>query len=125
VESTECTSQPERHDQDARPEDEHVLGPAQVEAPDAVDQRVADGQVEETPEDADRRGGQPLPGRRRARTLEGVPGDPIAEVGEREKGAPEEVGHVMVPAHRRFHGVRQSPAVVDRSSTRAAAGANA
>jgi hypothetical protein len=37
----------DRHDQGARPEDEHVLGLAQVEAPGAADEQVADGQVEE------------------------------------------------------------------------------
>jgi hypothetical protein len=36
---------------------------AQLEAPDAADEQVADRQVEEAPQDVDRRRGQPFPRR--------------------------------------------------------------
>ena len=39
----------DRHDQDARPEHDHVLGLTQIEVPDAADEHVAAGQVEEAP----------------------------------------------------------------------------
>ena len=45
----ECFGEHERHEQDARTEDKHMLGLAQAEATDAADQHVADGEVEETP----------------------------------------------------------------------------
>jgi len=49
VEPSECVGEHERHDQDARPEDEHVLGLAQIEAADTADEHVADCKVEEAP----------------------------------------------------------------------------
>ncbi len=49
VETGEGVGQHERHDQDARAEDEHVLILAQIEAADATDEQVADGKVEEAP----------------------------------------------------------------------------
>jgi hypothetical protein len=39
----------ERHDQDARPKDERVLGLAQIKAAHTTDKQVADGKVEESP----------------------------------------------------------------------------
>ena len=49
VEPTECMGKHDRHDQDARPEHDHVLGLTQIEVPDAADEHVAAGQVEEAP----------------------------------------------------------------------------
>ena len=43
-------SEQERKDQDARPEDKDVPGLAQFEAPDPAHQQIADGKVEEAPE---------------------------------------------------------------------------
>ena len=39
----------ERHDDDARPEDERVLGLAQIEAAHTTDKQVGDGKVEQAP----------------------------------------------------------------------------
>jgi hypothetical protein len=39
----------ERYDQDARPEDEHVLGLTQIKAAHTTYKQVADGKVEEAP----------------------------------------------------------------------------
>jgi ABC-type nickel/cobalt efflux system permease component RcnA len=58
VETSEDMGEHERHDQDACAEDEHVGGLAQIEAADAADEQVADGEIEEAPRDIDRRGGQ-------------------------------------------------------------------
>ena len=49
MESSECVGKQQRHDQNARPEDEHVLGFAQIKATDTTDEQVADGEVEEAP----------------------------------------------------------------------------
>jgi hypothetical protein len=49
VEPTEATGKHDRDEHDTRPEDEHMAGPAQIEFPNATDEQVADGQVEETP----------------------------------------------------------------------------
>src|ERR1017187_9766754 len=57
VEPTERMGKHDRHDHDARTEEEHVLGLAEVEGPDSGDEQVADGQVEEPPKHVDRRGG--------------------------------------------------------------------
>jgi hypothetical protein len=73
VEPSESVREHERHDQDARPEDEHVPGVAQTEVADTTDEQVADGKVEEAPEDIDRRGRQTFPGRRCEGALEGMP----------------------------------------------------
>ena len=101
MEPAECMSEQERKDQDARPEDKDVPGLAQFEAPDPAHQQIADGKVEEAPQDIDRRGRQPYPGRGREGTLEGMARDPIAEMGQGvgEEAAPEEVRQVVVPAH--------------------------
>src|ERR1019366_10801289 len=101
VEPSECAGKHYRHDQDARPEDEHVLGLAQIETADTADEQVADSQIEKAPQDIDRRGRQPFPRRVRERTLEGMARNPIAEMrqGVREECAPEEVRHMVVPAH--------------------------
>src|SRR5450432_1180502 len=63
VEPTESTGQHDRHDRDACAEDERVARLAQIEVSDATDEQVADGQVEEAPQDVDCRGGQTLPRR--------------------------------------------------------------
>jgi hypothetical protein len=55
MEPTASMRQHDRRDQDVRTEDEHVLGLADIEVHDAADEQVAEGQVEETPEDVDRR----------------------------------------------------------------------
>jgi hypothetical protein len=47
VEPTKSAGKHDRHDQDARAEDEYVLGLAEIEAPNATDEQVSDGQVEE------------------------------------------------------------------------------
>jgi len=49
VEPCERVGKHERHDEDARPEDEHVLGLAQIKAARTTDQQVGDGKVEKTP----------------------------------------------------------------------------
>ena len=53
----------ERHNEDARPEDERVLGLAQIKVAHTTNQQVADGKVEEAPQDIDHRGGQAYPRR--------------------------------------------------------------
>ena len=105
VEPAERTGGPGRKDQDARPEDKDVPGLAQFEVPDPAHKQIADSKVEEAPQDIDRRGRQPYPGRGGEGTLEGMARDPIAEMGQRvhEKGAPEEVRQVVVPARDCFH----------------------
>ena len=62
VESSEGVGKHYRHDEDARAEDEHVPVLAQTEAADTTNEQVADGKVEEAPEDIDHRGGQAHPG---------------------------------------------------------------
>lgn len=62
VETPEGVGQHERHDQDARAEDEHVPVLAQIEAADTAHKQVADGKVEEAPQGIDHRGGQAYPG---------------------------------------------------------------
>jgi len=47
VEPCERVGKHERHDEDARPEDERVLGLAQIKAAHTTDKQVADGKVEE------------------------------------------------------------------------------
>ena len=47
----------QRHDQHARTQDKHMLGPAEIEAADAADKQVANGKVEKAPQDIDCRGG--------------------------------------------------------------------
>jgi hypothetical protein len=49
VEPCERVGKHERHDEDARPEDERVLGLAQIKAAHTTDKQVADGKVEEAP----------------------------------------------------------------------------
>ncbi len=81
VEPAEGTSEQDRKDQDARPEDKDVLGLAQFEVPYSAHKQIADSKVEEAPQDIDRRGRQPYPGRGREGTLEGMARDAIAEMG--------------------------------------------
>ena len=49
MEATESPGAHERHHHDAGAENEHVLVLAQIEAPDAADEQVADDEVEEPP----------------------------------------------------------------------------
>jgi len=49
VEPCERVCQHDRHDEDARPEDERVLGLAQIKAAHTTHKQVADGKVEEAP----------------------------------------------------------------------------
>ena len=49
VEPCEGVGIHERHDEDARPEDERVLGLAQIKAAHTTEKQVADGKVEEAP----------------------------------------------------------------------------
>ncbi len=49
MESTESSSKHHRHDEDARPEDEHVAGLTHFESPNATNEHVANGHVEEAP----------------------------------------------------------------------------
>ncbi len=63
MEPCERAGSHERHDEDACPEDERVLGLAQIKAAHATDKQVADGKVEEAPCDIDGRGGQAYPRR--------------------------------------------------------------
>ena len=104
VEPCECVGIQERHNDDARSEDDGVLGLAQIEAAHTTDKQVADGEVEEAPQDIDHRRGQAYPRGGSEGALEGLPRNPVAEMGQgvREERAPEKVGHVVVPAHRRF-----------------------
>ena len=100
MEPSETVGEHERHDQDARPEDQHVPSLAQIETADTADKQVADGKVEESPKDIDHRGRQSYSGWRCEGALEGMAGDPIAEMrqGVREECAPEEVRHIVMPA---------------------------
>src|SRR5208283_1985275 len=100
MEPAECTSEHNRKDQNARPEDKDVPGLAQFEVPDPAHKQIADSKVEDAPHDVDRRGRQPYPGRGREGTLEGMARDPIAKMRQsvRKEGAPEEVRQVVVPA---------------------------
>ncbi len=63
VELSERVGQHKRHDQDARAENEHVLGLAKIEAADTADEQVTNGEVKEPPNDIDDRGGQAYTGR--------------------------------------------------------------
>ena len=63
VEPCERVGEHDRHGQDARSEDERVLGLAQIEAPHTTDKQVADDEVEKAPQDIHHRGGQAYPGR--------------------------------------------------------------
>ena len=98
-------SQQERHDQDARPKDKNVQGLAQLEVADPAHKQIADSKIEEAPQDIDRRGRQPYPGRGCEGTLEGMSRDPIAQMGKRvsEEGAPEKIRQVVVPGHDCLH----------------------
>ena len=49
VEPCERVGKHERHDEDSRPEDERVLGLAQIKAAHSTEKQVADGKVEEAP----------------------------------------------------------------------------
>ena len=49
VEPSEMVREIQRHKQDARPEDEHVQGFAQIEVADSTDEQVANGKIEEAP----------------------------------------------------------------------------
>jgi len=49
VEPSEPTGEHKRHNQDACPQDEHMLRVAQIEIADATNEQVADGKVEEAP----------------------------------------------------------------------------
>jgi hypothetical protein len=49
VKPAKCVREHERHDQDPRPQDGYVQGPAQIEAADTTDQHVASGEIEQAP----------------------------------------------------------------------------
>src|ERR1039458_1004013 len=49
VKPAKCVREHERHDQDPRPPDSYVQGPAQIEAADTTDQHVASGDIEQAP----------------------------------------------------------------------------
>ncbi|MGA7289183.1 MAG: hypothetical protein WBX02_13865 [Terriglobales bacterium] len=49
VEPSERVGKHERHDEDAGPEDERMLGFAQIKAANTTDKQIADGKVEEAP----------------------------------------------------------------------------
>ena len=49
METSERVGKHDRHDEDARPEDEHMLGLAQIKAAHTADEQVADGKVEQAP----------------------------------------------------------------------------
>ena len=53
MESCERVGIHERDDEDARPEDERVLGLAQIKGAHTTDKEVADGKVEDAPQDID------------------------------------------------------------------------
>jgi hypothetical protein len=72
VEPSEIVGKIQRHDQDARPEHQHVRGLAQIEAADTTNQEVSDGKVEEAPYHIDYRGGQAHPRWRCKGALEGM-----------------------------------------------------
>jgi len=78
-----------------------VLRLPQIEVADTTDQQVAGGKVEKTPQDIHRRGGQAHSRWRCEGTLESMARDSIAEMGQgvRQECAPEEVRHIVVPAH--------------------------
>lgn len=57
MEPPENAGKHQRHDQNTRPEDEHVPGIAQIEVADTTNEQVADGKVEEAPKHIDCRGG--------------------------------------------------------------------
>jgi hypothetical protein len=90
-----------RHNQDARPEGEHMRGAAQIEAADPTDEQISNGEIEKAPKDVDQGRGQADSRRRCERALERVPGNPIAEMGHgvRKECTAEEVRDIMVPAH--------------------------
>ena len=58
VEASERAGQHQRHEQYARSEDKHVPGVAQIEAAHPADEQIGYGEVEESPQNIDRRGGQ-------------------------------------------------------------------
>ncbi len=60
-----------------------MLRLAQIETADTTDQQVADGKVEQAPQNIDRRGGQAYTGWRCEGTLESMSGDAIPEMGQR------------------------------------------
>jgi hypothetical protein len=63
VEPTKSTGEHDRHDQDARAKDEHVLGLAEIEIPYTANQQVGNGEVEEPPEHVHGRRRKPFPWR--------------------------------------------------------------
>lgn len=72
VKSPECVGTYQRHDQNARSEDEDVPGRAQIEAADAAEEQVGDSKVEQAPLDIHDRGREADPGWRGEGTLEGM-----------------------------------------------------
>jgi len=105
VEAAECVGEHERHEQDARSEDQHMLGLAQIEVAYAADQKVSQAQIEEAPKDIDRRGGQALARRRCEGALKGMSRDSVAEMRQCicEERSPKKVCKVMIPAHGNLH----------------------
>ena len=60
-----------------------MLGLAQIKAAHTTDEQVADGEVEDAPQDIDLGGGQAYPGWCCEGALESMPRNPIAEMGQR------------------------------------------
>jgi hypothetical protein len=97
----ERTGEHHRHDQDAGPEDQYVSRAAQIEAADPADQQIGYDKIEEAPEHIDQGGGQAHTRRCCEGALEGVPRNPVDEMGQgiRQKCAGEEVSQIVVPPH--------------------------
>jgi hypothetical protein len=57
MERPKCAGEQERHNQDARSKNQHMLGLAQIEAADPTDKQVGYDKVEEAPQDIDPCGG--------------------------------------------------------------------
>jgi len=53
VERSKSVGEHERHDQNARPEDERVSGVAQIEIADSTDEHIGHDKIEEAPKDID------------------------------------------------------------------------
>jgi hypothetical protein len=53
MEPAECTSEQDRKDKDARPEDKNMSSLAQFEVPDPAHKQIADSKIEEAPQDID------------------------------------------------------------------------
>ncbi len=82
MESPEPVGKIQRHKQYARPQNKHVRGLAEIEATHTTNEQVADGKIEQAPEDIDCRGRQTHSRWRCEGALKRMPRDPIAQMGQ-------------------------------------------